>query len=137
KLMQESYQLSNLKEVAQKILDESQHKIIIFDAPMGAGKTTLIKELVKRLGVNDIANSPTFSIVNEYHTDANEIVYHFDLYRIEDEEEALDFGIEEYLFSGNWCFIEWPEKISNLLPDTYHSVEISIDDENTRTLIFV
>ncbi|HLT65730.1 MAG TPA: tRNA (adenosine(37)-N6)-threonylcarbamoyltransferase complex ATPase subunit type 1 TsaE [Flavobacterium sp.] len=135
--MQESYQLSNLKEVAQKILDESQHKIIIFDAPMGAGKTTLIKELVKRLGVNDIANSPTFSIVNEYHTDANEIVYHFDLYRIEDEEEALDFGIEEYLFSGNWCFIEWPEKISNLLPDTYHSVEISIDDENTRTLIFV
>jgi len=135
--MQESYQLSNLKEVAQKILDKSQHKIIIFDAPMGAGKTTLIKELVKRLGVNDIANSPTFSIVNEYHTDANEIVYHFDLYRIEDEEEALDFGIEEYLFSGNWCFIEWPEKISNLLPDTYHSVEISIDDENTRTLIFV
>jgi len=135
--MQVSYQLSNLKEVAQKILDESQHKIIIFDAPMGAGKTTLIKELVKRLGVNDIANSPTFSIVNEYHTDANEIVYHFDLYRIEDEEEALDFGIEEYLFSGNWCFIEWPEKISNLLPDTYHSVEISIDDENTRTLIFV
>lgn len=135
--MQVSYQLSNLKEVAQKILDESQHKIIIFDAPMGAGKTTLIKELVKRLGVNDIANSPTFSIVNEYHTDANEIVYHFDLYRIEDEEEALDFGIEEYLFSGNWCFIEWPEKISNLLPDTYHSVEISINDENTRTLIFV
>lgn len=135
--MQVSYQLSNLKEVAQKILDESQHKIIIFDAPMGAGKTTLIKELVKRLGVNDIANSPTFSIVNEYHTDANEIVYHFDLYRIEDEEEALDFGIEEYLFSGNWCFIEWPEKISNLLPDTYHSVEINIDDENTRTLIFV
>lgn len=135
--MQVSYQLSNLKEVAQKILDESQHKIIIFVAPMGAGKTTLIKELVKRLGVNDIANSPTFSIVNEYHTDANEIVYHFDLYRIEDEEEALDFGIEEYLFSGNWCFIEWPEKISNLLPDTYHSVEISIDDENTRTLIFV
>lgn len=135
--MQVSYQLSNLKEVAQKILDESQHKIIIFDAPMGAGKTTLIKELVKRLGVNDIANSPTFSIVNEYRTEANEIVYHFDLYRIEDEEEALDFGIEEYLFSGNWCFIEWPEKISNLLPDTYHSVEISIDDENTRTLIFV
>ena len=135
--MQVSYQLSNLKEVAQKILDESQHKIIIFDAPMGAGKTTLIKELVKRLGVNDIANSPTFSIVNEYRTEANEIVYHFDLYRIEDEEETLDFGIEEYLFSGNWCFIEWPEKISNLLPDTYHSVEISIDDENTRTLIFV
>lgn len=135
--MQLSYQLSNLKEVAQKILDESQHKIIIFDAPMGAGKTTLIKELVKRLGVNDIANSPTFSIVNEYRTEANEIVYHFDLYRIEDEEETLDFGIEEYLFSGNWCFIEWPEKISNLLPDTYHSVEISIDDENTRTLIFV
>lgn len=134
--MEFTYQLSDLQNIAQQIIDHSTSKIILFEAEMGMGKTTLIKEIVRCLGVEDVANSPTFSIVNEYKTTANGTVYHFDMYRIEEEEEALDFGIEEYFYSNNWCFIEWPERIPNLIPENHHVIRITLVDENTRTLKF-
>jgi|SRR5690606_8109135 len=134
--MEITYSIDEINEVAQKIITSTSSKIIILDADMGMGKTTLIKEIARVLGVNEIANSPTFSIVNEYILPNNEKMYHFDMYRIEDEVEALDFGIEEYLFSGHWCFIEWPERIPNLIPDSHHRIEISLVDEKTRYLKF-
>jgi tRNA threonylcarbamoyladenosine biosynthesis protein TsaE len=134
--MEITYKLSDLENVAKQIIAHAQSKIILFDAEMGMGKTTLIKEIVRVLGVKDVANSPTFSIVNEYKTSDNGTIYHFDMYRIEEEEEALDFGIEEYFYSNNWCFIEWPERIPNLIPEEHHVVRISIEDETTRTLNF-
>jgi tRNA threonylcarbamoyladenosine biosynthesis protein TsaE len=89
---------------------------------MGAGKTTFIKQLAKELGVMEATSSPTFSLVNEYQTNDNQIVYHFDFYRLKNETEALDMG-DEYLYSGNWCFIEWAENIPNLIPDS-HSITL-------------
>ena len=127
--------LSELPFVAQEILADIQHKIILFDGEMGAGKTTLIKEMIQQMGSDDETSSPTFSIVNEYETKMGK-VFHFDLYRIKSEEEAMDFGVEEYLDSGNYCFIEWPDKIENLVPETFHRVKI-IAQENQRTIIFV
>ena len=94
----------------------AKNKTLLFYGQMGVGKTTLIKELCKSLGVLDNISSPTFSLVNEYQTAKNDKVYHFDFYRIEDEEEAYDIGIEDYFDSKNWCFVEWPENIVNLLP---------------------
>ena len=101
---------------------------------MGAGKTTLVKEICKVLNCIDTASSPTFSLVNEYKTTDNESVYHFDFYRIEDEEEALDIGIEDYLYSDNWCLIEWPDNVKNLLPLGATRLEISILDSSTRNI---
>lgn len=109
--MQITFSLDELQDVVQQILaTPSLKKVITFHAEMGAGKTTLIKELVKQLGVKDNSSSPTFSLVNEYQTLDGETVYHFDLYRLNNEEEAYDMGIDEYFYSGNWCFIEWPKK---------------------------
>lgn len=129
------FSLDKIDQVAQQILGHTKSKIILFDAPMGAGKTTLIKALAKQLGIDDLTSSPTFSIVNEYHSKtSNEKVYHFDLYRMEDEEEAYDMGIEEYLDSSAWCFIEWPEKAENLLAQEDTSllkIEI-LEDGNRR-----
>ncbi|MDB5125993.1 MAG: tRNA threonylcarbamoyladenosine biosynthesis protein TsaE [Mucilaginibacter sp.] len=100
---------------------------------MGAGKTTLIKSLCEKLGVSDSVTSPTFSIVNEYKgTDSP--VYHFDFYRLKDQNEALDMGYEEYFYSGNYCFIEWPEKIANLIPDSFTGVRIHVLDANSRQI---
>jgi tRNA threonylcarbamoyladenosine biosynthesis protein TsaE len=101
---------------------------------MGNGKTTLIKQLCKKLGVSESTSSPTFSIVNEYKTDKNNTIYHFDFYRIKNESEVLDFGYEEYLYSGNYCFIEWPEKIPNMLPDDVVKVTINKDENNFRII---
>jgi tRNA threonylcarbamoyladenosine biosynthesis protein TsaE len=110
----ENYSLDQIDEVANKLLKHSSSKTILFYGDMGVGKTTLISALVKALGGHAKATSPTFSIVNEYEVE-NDIVYHFDLYRIEDVEELFDIGIEDYLDSGNWIFIEWPEKIDGFL----------------------
>ena len=115
--------LDELPEVASKIISQLQYKLITFEGEMGAGKTTFIKEFVKALGTNDDVSSPTFSIVNEYETD-NGIVYHFDFYRLNHEEEALDFGIEEYLYSNQYCLMEWPNKIVNFIPDEHHTITI-------------
>lgn len=114
--MNEDYSIEEINRIAKKIIAFSKHKVLLFYGEMGVGKTTLIKEVCKVLGVKDLAQSPTFSLVNEYLSDRGEVVYHFDFYRIEEEAEAYDIGIEEYLYSNNWCLIEWAENIKNLLP---------------------
>lgn len=114
--MNKDYALADLNQIAKDVISTSENKILLFYGEMGVGKTTLIKELCKELGIEDVTSSPTFSLVNEYHTNHGDIVYHFDFYRIEDEEEAYDIGIEDYFYSDAWCLIEWPENIQNLLP---------------------
>ncbi|WP_420573381.1 tRNA (adenosine(37)-N6)-threonylcarbamoyltransferase complex ATPase subunit type 1 TsaE [Kordia sp.] len=131
--MQKEYNLSQIDEIATAILTQSKHKIIAFHGEMGVGKTTLIKVLAKQLGVNELTSSPTFSIVNEYHT-TNDVLYHFDCYRMEDEVEAYDIGIEDYLYSDAWCFIEWPERIQNLLPEEITEVNIKKINEQLRSI---
>jgi tRNA threonylcarbamoyladenosine biosynthesis protein TsaE len=114
--MDTNYSLSELNDVAKEIIHNSNHKILLFYGSMGVGKTTLIKEICKELGIDGVTSSPTFSLVNEYATNSGQTIYHFDFYRIEDEEEAYDIGIEDYFYSDAWCLIEWPENIQNLLP---------------------
>ena len=132
--MSEEYNLDDVPNVVKELLDKLSSKIVLFYAPMGAGKTTLIKEICRQLGTDDVITSPTFSLVNEYQTDTNQTIYHFDFYRIEEEEEAYDIGIEDYFNSGDWCFIEWPQNIENLLPLDTSIVEISIIDKNKRSI---
>lgn len=123
-----SYNLLDLEKIAYSILKKTQGmKKFIFIGDMGVGKTTLIKELSLQLGVNDTITSPTFSIINEYNSLKDLKVYHFDLYRIKDENEALDFGIEEYLYSDDYCFIEWPERISGLINSNVVEIKIKLD----------
>lgn len=111
--------IEELDEIAKKIISFSSDLIFwIFEGDMGAGKTTLIKSICKALKVVDPVTSPTYSLVNEYLTEDNKTIYHFDFYRINDEEEAIDIGAEEYFDSGNYCFIEWSSKIPSLLPES-------------------
>lgn len=106
--------------------------VFVFHGEMGAGKTTLIKAICEKLGVEDVITSPTFAIVNEYRSQSGELIYHFDFYRIKNESEAFDFGYEDYFFSGSLCFIEWPELVESLLPhDTIH-VSIKEADDGKR-----
>jgi tRNA threonylcarbamoyladenosine biosynthesis protein TsaE len=128
------FSLDEIKQVAKKILLEKPHKVILFHGNMGVGKTTFIKALSRELGVTDATSSPTFSIVNEYKADDNFMVYHFDMYRLKSEIEALDMGIEDYLYSGNWCFIEWAEKIPNLIPDDFTTINLSEATDGKRNL---
>lgn len=128
------FSLDEIQEVAQKILAENPHKVIVFNGQMGVGKTTLIKALSKELGVKDATSSPTFSLVNEYEANDSQYVYHFDVYRLKSEAEALDMGIDEYLYSGNWCFIEWAEKIPNLLPEDFSTITLTVTVEGKRDL---
>ncbi len=132
--MNKTYDLNEISDIAKAVISKAKHKIILFYGEMGSGKTTLIKEIVKQLGVEDTVNSPTFSLVNEYRTRKGEIIYHFDFYRIEHEEEALDIGIEEYFYSNHWCFIEWPNKVENLLPLESVAIHLTINQNNTRTI---
>jgi tRNA threonylcarbamoyladenosine biosynthesis protein TsaE len=113
------------------------HRVFAFDGAMGAGKTTFIKKLVEQMGSIDIVNSPTFAIVNVYDVEQpyKGEVYHFDCYRLKDLREAMDFGAEEYLYSGNYCFIEWPEKIEALLPDDTVWVKIEPQENGDRLLV--
>lgn len=119
-----------IPQVALEIIKRfPQHRIFAFYGEMGAGKTTLIKEICRQMGVKeDEMSSPTFSLVNEYVSSGSDPVYHFDFYRIKKESEAFDLGYEEYFFSGNFCFIEWPEKIETLLPEMHVKVNIKISD---------
>lgn len=129
------FSLNQINEVASEVLSKLKHRIVLFNAEMGAGKTTLIKEISKQLGVEDMTSSPTFSIVNEYHsTLSKDKVYHFDLYRLNHEEEAYDMGMDEYLYSDQWCFIEWPEKTPNIIPDDHAIIEIKILENGDRKL---
>jgi len=131
--MEFTYTLSEIDAIAEKILPHLQSKVVIFKGVMGFGKTTLIKALVRALGSTDNVSSPTFSLVNPYEG-ANDKIYHFDFYRIKNEEEAFDIGFEEYLYSGDWCFIEWAERVEKYLPETYTIVELIQIDKNHRKL---
>ena len=113
-----------------------ESRIIAFYGAMGAGKTTFITAVCEALGVQDVVNSPTFTIVNEYRDGRGEPVYHFDFYRINRLSEALDIGLYEYFDSGALCLIEWPEMIEELLPDDTLKVQILVEDAETRTLLF-
>lgn len=130
--------VDNLDKVAIKLLNTYPDKrIFAFYGKMGSGKTTFIKSLCKISGVTDIVNSPTFSIINEYKTDGGDSIFHFDFYRIKKQEEVLDIGYEDYFFSGSYCFIEWPEKVENLLPE--NTVRVIIEEgsnENERVFMF-
>jgi tRNA threonylcarbamoyladenosine biosynthesis protein TsaE len=128
------FELDEIDAVTQKILSENPKRVILFNGQMGVGKTTLIKSLAKNLGVNNATSSPTFSLVNEYEITANQYIYHFDVYRLKNETEALDMGIDEYLYSGNWCFIEWAENIPNLIPDEHSKIKIDILSDGKRHL---
>ena len=109
-------------------------RVYAFDAPMGAGKTTFISELCHALGTDDVTNSPTFAIVNVYELPSGEELYHFDCYRLKDIREAIDFGAEEYLYSGNYCFIEWPEILAPILPEDTVHVSIRVLENGDRQL---
>ena len=132
--MNKTYSISELNTIAKEIIATTKSKTLLFYGEMGAGKTTLIKEICNELGIEDVANSPTFSLVNEYHTANAEVVYHFDFYRIEDENEAYDIGIEDYLFSDAWCLIEWPQNIENLLPLKSTEIHISVLENGNRSI---
>ena len=132
--MEVVFSIDELENVAQKIIAQNPNKVILFNGEMGVGKTTLIKKLCSLLGVEGATSSPTFSLVNEYQTTTNQIVYHFDCYRLKSETEALDMGIDEYLYSGNWCFIEWSEKIETLIPEVHSVVNIKLQADGKRLL---
>ncbi|MBT4918545.1 MAG: tRNA (adenosine(37)-N6)-threonylcarbamoyltransferase complex ATPase subunit type 1 TsaE [Flavobacteriaceae bacterium] len=134
--MEYKFNVSDLPHIAKEILLKVPNKTLLFYGTMGVGKTTLIKEISKQLGVNDIINSPTFSLVNEYEI-VNDKIYHFDFYRIKTEEEALDIGIEDYFFSEHWKLIEWPEKVSNLLPPNSTKIKMHKNKNGTRSLTIV
>ncbi|MBR76959.1 MAG: tRNA (adenosine(37)-N6)-threonylcarbamoyltransferase complex ATPase subunit type 1 TsaE [Flavobacteriales bacterium] len=128
--------INDLDEVSSKILKfNNQYKKFAFFGDMGVGKTTLIKFLLKKLGVNDNVTSPTFSIVNEYLSEKLGSIFHFDFYRIKNEKEAYDIGIDEYLSSDNYCFIEWPNKINSFIDDNFVNVYIDIVDDNKRNIM--
>ena len=121
---------SELKEVAKELISFcGDERVVLFNGEMGAGKTTFIKEICNYLEVEDVTSSPTFGIVNEYFSPKVDAIYHFDMYRLEEEEEAYDIGVDEMLYSGNFCFIEWAEKIENLLPLNYVGVNILLEDQ--------
>ena len=130
--------LEQLPKIAKEFLKRtSPHKKFVFYAEMGVGKTTLIKELSLQLGVNDVVSSPTFSIVNEYLTKENCKIYHFDFYRLEDEQEAFDMGYEEYFFSDAYCFVEWPEKIPNLIDKDMVQIKMSIEGNKRKIEVII
>lgn len=108
--------------------------VFAFVGGMGAGKTTFIKAICENLGVEDVINSPTFSIVNEYRSESGELIYHFDFYRINKIEEVYDFGYEDYFYSGSLCFIEWPELIEPILPKDTVTVHITVNDDGSRSV---
>jgi len=131
--MELTYKLQELHIAVDYILHHTKDKVLLFYGDMGAGKTTLIKELAKRLGVRDNVSSPTFALVNHYDG-KDGAIYHFDFYRINNENEALDIGFEDYLGSGAWNFIEWPEKVAGILGDEYQKIHLETVSNSTRML---
>jgi len=132
--LEKTYSLSEIETVATNLLPHLTSKVVLVNGEMGAGKTTMIKALCQALNSPDVVSSPTFSLINEYRTANNEPLYHFDCYRIESEEEAYDFGAEEYLHSGHLCFIEWSENIASLLPEESNALMIVKIDATTRKI---
>ncbi len=138
-LYKDTYTLEKLHTFASAIAPFTKdYKIWLLEGEMGAGKTTLIKELCNCFKVTDTVTSPSYSLVNEYRTEEGETIYHFDFYRIKTEEEAMDIGAEEYFYSGNVCFIEWPSRIPSLIPEKHLKIFINLGAESQRTAeIFV
>jgi len=133
--MEFSYDLDTVPEAAKVVLDNlKSNSIILLDGTMGAGKTTLSKAICMQLGVKDSISSPTFSIVNEYRDNKDVPVYHFDFYRINDVEEAVNIGAEDYFYSGHLCLIEWASRVENIIPDDFILVSLAIEGENLRKL---
>lgn len=131
--MEYSFTLKDLPEIANKLLTEVPNKFLLFYGEMGVGKTTLIKEIAKQLGVKGVINSPTFALVNEYEIEDDK-VYHFDFYRIKNEEEVLDIGIEDYFYSSHWNLVEWPQNISNILPTDGTKIHLNKNKNGSRTI---
>lgn len=132
--------LQELPQAAEKLLlfiKKTDLKVCLFEGEMGAGKTTLIKEICKQLGIKDTVQSPTFSIINEYRSPDDKPVYHFDFYRIEGVEEAMQIGAEEYFFSGDLCLIEWPSRVAAILPDTYLEIQIGVGQDSSRNILTI
>jgi len=129
--------LADLPDIAKTILSDIQNlNVFAFFGSMGAGKTTLIKAMCDELGVDEVVTSPTFALVNEYSDKSQNPIYHFDFYRIKKIDEVYDIGYEEYFYSNNYCFIEWPELISELLPDSYVYILIEEDDKGKRVISY-
>ena len=128
--------LEHIRQAANEFIRQmDDNTVFAFYGKMGAGKTTFIKAICEELGVEDVINSPTFAIINEYRSvETNELIYHFDFYRINKLSEAQDISVEDYFYSGALCFIEWPEKIESLLPDDTVHVEIEEMEDGTREL---
>ncbi|QGY44018.1 tRNA (adenosine(37)-N6)-threonylcarbamoyltransferase complex ATPase subunit type 1 TsaE [Maribellus comscasis] len=127
--------VKELKQLARKLIAAfPEQKVFAFYGKMGAGKTTFIQAVCKELGTDDNVTSPTFALINEYKTKDLSSIFHFDFYRIKDIEEAFDLGYEDYLYSGQYCFIEWPEMIESLLPEHVTEVNIHADDKGDRLI---
>ena len=130
--------LDEISKAAQEFVAAmGDKKVFAFYGKMGAGKTTFIKAVCEELGVEDVINSPTFAIVNEYVDGKGEPIYHFDFYRIKKEQEVLDIGYEDYVYSGNVCLMEWPELIENLLPDDAVKVTIEEEKDGSRKVLIL
>ncbi len=129
--------IDGIVEAAKAFVDAmGEKRVFAFYGKMGVGKTTFIKAVCEEMGVEDVINSPTFAIVNEYVDGRGEPVYHFDFYRIKKEQEVLDIGYEDYVYSGNVCFMEWPELIEGLLPADVVKVTIQEEEDGGRTIMF-
>ena len=131
--MELNFEISNENEldfISKEIFEKFKSKVFLFYGEMGVGKTAFIKSICKHLNVVDVVSSPTFSIVNQYVNDQDEFMYHFDFYRTNNKNEIFDIGYEEYLFSDSFCFIEWPERLDNLLPDKYLEIKMKLNKGN-------
>ena len=131
--MELNFEINNENEldfISKEIIEKFKSKVFLFYGEMGVGKTAFIKSICKHLNVLDVVSSPTFSIVNQYINDQNEFMYHFDFYRTNNKNEIFDIGYEEYLFSDSFCFIEWPERLDNLLPNKYLEIKMKLRDGN-------
>lgn len=127
--------INALDEAAAELIKHfPDQRVFAFYGKMGVGKTTFIRSLCKTLGTTDYVTSPSFAIINEYKSDSGQPIYHFDFYRIKDLEEAFDLGYEDYFYSGNYCLIEWPEKIEPLLPENIVTVKLEADDNEHRKM---
>lgn len=131
--MEVKYTLEDVAKTAEQLITSCKTKLILLHGEMGVGKTTLVKHIAKSLGCKDTISSPTYALVNEYEL-SDGLLYHFDLYRVNSEEELYDFGIEDYLHSGEWIVIEWPELVQHMLPPTFDTVYLSELQDNSRQL---